>query len=188
MASSATISRPRFRCFDPTNSYPGTTDHPRYFSSAVSPTSSSSSSSSSPRENGFRGTMAISDNSEPKIVTGEGGYVLEDVPHLVDYIPDLPVSLQLSFFLFCFRKTEEFVWSVCSDIFWFLIKLLLLLKHMRSSSSSSLGLQFLQVQCCGGGSFLAIVGVSQNEAFWDDCLWSQCKKLWSSFLLFRIAF
>lgn len=27
---------------------------------------------------------------EPKIVTGEGGYVLEDVPHFSDYIPDLP--------------------------------------------------------------------------------------------------
>ncbi|CAB4272478.1 unnamed protein product [Prunus armeniaca] len=90
MASSASISRPRFRCFDPTNSYPATPDHPRYFSSAVSPSSSSSSSSSSPRENGFGDTMAISNNSEPKIVTGEGGYVLEDVPHLVDYIPDLP--------------------------------------------------------------------------------------------------
>ncbi|CAL9009899.1 unnamed protein product [Prunus brigantina] len=88
MASSASISRPRFRCFDPTNSYPATLDHPRYFSSAVSP--SSSSSSSSPRENGFRDTMEISNNSVPKIVTGEGGYVLEDVPHLVDYLPDLP--------------------------------------------------------------------------------------------------
>ncbi|KAL4333258.1 hypothetical protein GQ457_07G040110 [Hibiscus cannabinus] len=28
--------------------------------------------------------------SKPKIVTGPGGYVLEDVPHLSDYIPDLP--------------------------------------------------------------------------------------------------
>lgn len=27
---------------------------------------------------------------EPKLVTGEGGYVLEDVPHLSDYLPDLP--------------------------------------------------------------------------------------------------
>nr|XP_028952916.1 ATP-dependent 6-phosphofructokinase 6-like isoform X1 [Malus domestica] len=34
--------------------------------------------------------MAISDNSEPKTATGPCGYVLEDVPHLVDYIPDLP--------------------------------------------------------------------------------------------------
>ncbi|KAM1513329.1 hypothetical protein COP2_025527 [Malus domestica] len=34
--------------------------------------------------------MAISDNREPKIATGPCGYVLEDVPHLVDYIPDLP--------------------------------------------------------------------------------------------------
>ncbi|KAK9280829.1 hypothetical protein L1049_003718 [Liquidambar formosana] len=29
-------------------------------------------------------------NSERKIVTGDYGYVLEDVPHLSDYIPDLP--------------------------------------------------------------------------------------------------
>ncbi|XP_068303320.1 ATP-dependent 6-phosphofructokinase 6-like [Pyrus communis] len=34
--------------------------------------------------------MAISDNCEPKMATGPCGYVLEDVPHLVDYIPDLP--------------------------------------------------------------------------------------------------
>lgn len=34
--------------------------------------------------------MGISTNSEPKIVTGENGYELEDVPHLSDYIPDLP--------------------------------------------------------------------------------------------------
>ncbi|KAF5803451.1 putative 6-phosphofructokinase [Helianthus annuus] len=26
-----------------------------------------------------------------KIETGEAGYVLEDVPHLTDYIPDLPI-------------------------------------------------------------------------------------------------
>ncbi|KAG4144313.1 hypothetical protein ERO13_D05G029000v2 [Gossypium hirsutum] len=30
------------------------------------------------------------DMQKPKIVTGPGGYVLEDVPHLSDYIPDLP--------------------------------------------------------------------------------------------------
>ncbi|KAJ7951689.1 ATP-dependent 6-phosphofructokinase [Quillaja saponaria] len=29
-------------------------------------------------------------NPGPKIVTGEAGYVLEDVPHLSDYIPELP--------------------------------------------------------------------------------------------------
>jgi 6-phosphofructokinase 1 len=28
--------------------------------------------------------------TEPKVVTGPGGYVLEDVPHLSDYIPNLP--------------------------------------------------------------------------------------------------
>ncbi|XVE98057.1 hypothetical protein REPUB_Repub03eG0072500 [Reevesia pubescens] len=35
-------------------------------------------------------TMASPDISKPKIVTGPGGYVLEDVPHLSDYIADLP--------------------------------------------------------------------------------------------------
>ena len=40
-----------------------------------------------------------------KTVTGEGGYVLEDVPHLTDYIPDLPVMSSLSFhFSFVYIK------------------------------------------------------------------------------------
>lgn len=30
-------------------------------------------------------------SSSKKIVTGDAGYVLEDVPHFSDYIPDLPV-------------------------------------------------------------------------------------------------
>ncbi|KAF5456444.1 hypothetical protein F2P56_025929 [Juglans regia] len=34
--------------------------------------------------------MSCSENSQLKIVTGEAGYVLEDVPHLTDYITDLP--------------------------------------------------------------------------------------------------
>ncbi|XP_051132109.1 ATP-dependent 6-phosphofructokinase 6-like [Andrographis paniculata] len=32
-------------------------------------------------------------SSKPKIVAGEFGYLLEDVPHLSDYIPDLPIYL-----------------------------------------------------------------------------------------------
>ncbi|KAH6826798.1 phosphofructokinase 3 [Perilla frutescens var. hirtella] len=35
-------------------------------------------------------TMGLESNSKPKIVTGEFGYTLEDVPHLSDYIPHLP--------------------------------------------------------------------------------------------------
>ena len=50
--------------------------------------------------------MADSADTHMKIVEGEYGYVLEDVPHLTDYIPDLPViissptlfSLSLFFF------------------------------------------------------------------------------------------
>ncbi|XP_073134422.1 ATP-dependent 6-phosphofructokinase 6-like [Henckelia pumila] len=34
--------------------------------------------------------MGSEDNSQMKVVTGEFGYVLQDVPHLTDYISDLP--------------------------------------------------------------------------------------------------
>uniref|UniRef100_A0A2N9H0L8 ATP-dependent 6-phosphofructokinase n=1 Tax=Fagus sylvatica TaxID=28930 RepID=A0A2N9H0L8_FAGSY len=34
--------------------------------------------------------MACSEDSQLKIVSGEAGYVLEDVPHLTDFFPDLP--------------------------------------------------------------------------------------------------
>ncbi|PKI47170.1 ATP-dependent 6-phosphofructokinase 6-like [Punica granatum] len=33
----------------------------------------------------------LSSDSQGKLVTGDGGYVLEDVPHLNDYIDDLPI-------------------------------------------------------------------------------------------------
>lgn len=33
---------------------------------------------------------------EMKVETGDAGYVLEDVPHLTDYIPNLPVSYIIS--------------------------------------------------------------------------------------------
>ncbi|URD95911.1 hypothetical protein MUK42_32462 [Musa troglodytarum] len=36
--------------------------------------------------------MGTDPGSTLKIVEGEFGYVLEDVPHLTDYLPDLPVS------------------------------------------------------------------------------------------------
>ncbi|KAE8682815.1 ATP-dependent 6-phosphofructokinase 3 [Hibiscus syriacus] len=36
-------------------------------------------------------SSASPETAKPKIITGPGGYVLEDVPHLSDYIPDLPV-------------------------------------------------------------------------------------------------
>ena len=39
-------------------------------------------------------------SSKPKIVTGSAGYVLEDVPHLTDYIPHLPVRPLFSYFIF----------------------------------------------------------------------------------------
>uniref|UniRef100_A0A5B7AHP2 ATP-dependent 6-phosphofructokinase n=1 Tax=Davidia involucrata TaxID=16924 RepID=A0A5B7AHP2_DAVIN len=56
---------------------------------------SNSKSVNSNSRNGFvrfssQSAMGPSGNSQPKIVTGDAGYVLEDVPHLSDYIPDLP--------------------------------------------------------------------------------------------------
>lgn len=37
--------------------------------------------------------MGSQNNYQMKVATGEFGYVLEDVPHLTDYIPDLTVSI-----------------------------------------------------------------------------------------------
>ncbi|KAI9161973.1 hypothetical protein LWI28_022517 [Acer negundo] len=86
ISSSASLSIPKFRCFDPTYAYsPTAANHRRSFTN-FSPTFKSSSIVN----------MVDSDNSERKIVTGDAGYVLEDVPHLSDYIPDLPVSSDFS--------------------------------------------------------------------------------------------
>lgn len=56
--------------------------------------------------------MGSSDNdSEMKVSTGDAGYILEDVPHLTDYIPDLPVlSLSHSTYL-----------RVCDSVSWVLL-------------------------------------------------------------------
>lgn len=78
ISSSASISTPKFRCFDPTNSYP-TISTPRSYSVSFSPVPTRDPT----------GVKAMACNSEPKLVTGDHGYVLEDVPHLSDYIPDL---------------------------------------------------------------------------------------------------
>lgn len=40
---------------------------------------------------------------EMKVEKGEAGYVLEDVPHLTDYIPDLPVCVFYFLFLDLFH-------------------------------------------------------------------------------------
>ncbi|XP_027924573.1 ATP-dependent 6-phosphofructokinase 3 isoform X1 [Vigna unguiculata] len=45
---------------------------------------------SEPARSRSRAAMASPANSDPKVVTGAAGYILEDVPHLTDYIPNLP--------------------------------------------------------------------------------------------------
>ncbi|KAM6585209.1 hypothetical protein CsatB_012211 [Cannabis sativa] len=87
ISSSNSLSTPRFRCFDPTNSYPDhTTNHKHYirtFSNSSFNNNSHSHSNSTPE-------MGLLINSDPKIETGEAGYVLEDIPHLSDYLNHLP--------------------------------------------------------------------------------------------------
>lgn len=60
-----------------------------------------------------------------KVEKGEAGYVLEDVPHLTDYIPDLPVSCSYAsliwIYLVCFDSFVLFVIEMCCWIFDFLV-------------------------------------------------------------------
>jgi hypothetical protein len=58
--------------------------------------------------------IACSENSHLKSVSVEAGYVLEDVTHINDYIPDLPVSLSLSLSL-----SEFFILWICLGLIWF---------------------------------------------------------------------
>ncbi|KAG8643361.1 hypothetical protein MANES_11G031700v8 [Manihot esculenta] len=88
ISSSASISTPRFRCFDPSNSYHATTvNHRPYFLTfSANPTTAGIST----RDSSSKDAMGDSTVYEPKIITGDAGYVLEDVPHLTDHISDLP--------------------------------------------------------------------------------------------------
>ncbi|XP_031387963.1 ATP-dependent 6-phosphofructokinase 3-like isoform X2 [Punica granatum] len=70
----ASVSAPKFRCFDPTISKPAPANHRRY----------------PPMSNGAPAPDSSNPVPDRKVVPGEAGYVLEDVPHLSDYIPDLP--------------------------------------------------------------------------------------------------
>lgn len=50
-----------------------------------------------------------------KVVSGDAGYVLEDVPHFSDYIPDLPVrSYYLSLNTFAFLLFLFYGWVLGS--------------------------------------------------------------------------
>ncbi|KAK9014127.1 hypothetical protein V6N11_005296 [Hibiscus sabdariffa] len=94
-SASLVTPSPRFRRFDSANTFPATGSHRRYYSSLPP------SCSQSPRGGGGGGTAntdtthVMVANSKtvavPKVVTGDGGYLLEDVPHLSDYIQDLPI-------------------------------------------------------------------------------------------------
>lgn len=78
----SSVASPRFRCFDPAN-VNSTSNHLSVTTNYRSPRTSVMDHSNSNNNNG------VTVKSQPKIVHGEAGYVLEDVPHLVDYIPDL---------------------------------------------------------------------------------------------------
>ena len=59
--------------------------------------------------------MACSEISHMKSFSGEAGYVLEDVPHLTDYIPDLPVYISLFLWVFYFVDLFRFNLVPASD-------------------------------------------------------------------------
>ncbi|KAK9142002.1 hypothetical protein Syun_011402 [Stephania yunnanensis] len=84
IASSAYVSAPKFRCFDPSNSS-SPMSRTRNFSASslasANPTGAMRASRSS--------TDFATEKDQLKIVPGVAGYVLEDVPHLTDYISDL---------------------------------------------------------------------------------------------------
>lgn len=87
ISSTASLFTPTFKCFDPSNLYFATFDS-RNSSVNYSPGLKS-------RATKTNGALTMDGKSQLKIVTGEAGFVLEDVPHLSDYIQDLPVLLFL---------------------------------------------------------------------------------------------
>lgn len=82
ISSTASLFTPTFKCFDPSNLYSATFDS-RNSSVNYSPGLKS-------RATKTNGALTMDGKSQLKIVTGEAGFVLEDVPHLSDYIQDLP--------------------------------------------------------------------------------------------------
>ncbi|KAK3210584.1 hypothetical protein Dsin_015290 [Dipteronia sinensis] len=96
-SSSLSISSLKSRFLEPSVS--GISSH-RKFSSVIFKSSSSSGSNSSFNSSSPSGSptrfptksvlMGSAGKIKPKTVSGPAGYVLEDVPHLSDYIPDLP--------------------------------------------------------------------------------------------------
>ncbi|XP_030457469.1 ATP-dependent 6-phosphofructokinase 3-like [Syzygium oleosum] len=87
ISSSASISIPKVRCFDPASSSPASFNHHRRRSMShgnCSPVATRASNG------GATATGSPPPIADRKIVAGEAGYVLEDVPHLTDYLPDLP--------------------------------------------------------------------------------------------------
>ncbi|KAL5728955.1 6-phosphofructokinase [Ranunculus cassubicifolius] len=77
--NSSSISSPKFKCFDPSNT-----------NSVPNPPMNSNSNLKNIHTRSPRVSMDQAEKSQPKIVYGEAGYVLEDVPHLTDYIHELP--------------------------------------------------------------------------------------------------
>lgn len=94
MASSfsdaASLSSPKFRCFDPSSAIENRNHSVTVRSIGVVPSDGSDSA-----------------KQQQKIIRGECGYVLEDVPHLTDYLPDLRVTLL--FFVSLFLALFNFV-------------------------------------------------------------------------------
>lgn len=62
--------------------------------------------------------MATQSNFQMKVVEGQLGYVLQDVPHITDYIPNLPVCVCVCVCLFlAFALRIDMRESVVSVVF-----------------------------------------------------------------------
>lgn len=52
-------------------------------------------------------SRSLMENKPHKVVVGDAGYVLEDVPHFSDYIPHLPVRCRSLPYLFITRQKKK---------------------------------------------------------------------------------
>ncbi|GAB2228048.1 hypothetical protein Droror1_Dr00009877 [Drosera rotundifolia] len=126
-AASSFISSPtRFRCFDPTN--PSSSVNFRSVSVAgsglrtspirirVSASVSASNNNSVAMDRFAKHGGGEMVEGRRKVVSGPGGYVLEDVPHFSDYIPDLPTYPNPLQFNPCYAVVKQYFVNVDDSV------------------------------------------------------------------------
>lgn len=63
-------------------------------------------------------SRSLMENKPHKVVVGDAGYVLEDVPHFSDYIPHLPVRRRSLPYLFIARQKKKKKTNFFFFFFW----------------------------------------------------------------------